>query len=387
MAGLLLAFPLRVAGQDPAPAASVEAEEEAHALDTAFQTRGRAQVLLEGQTFAGFRSSQTATEDFSEFVLDRAELGTTLLTGRFGSELRLEAIRSVSPQSVMGIDGDSLLLRVKRAWAFGRQELGPGAVEGRLGLIPDVWKELLENDYDLRGLAPTLSERAGYFDTSDLGLMAGWDGWENRVRVRVQVSNGEGRSQPERNTGKNTTVAATFTPVAVDVHRGPIRVSVHGAWRQGSEGFANARSHRMATGLTFVAPCPRAGVEYVRALGWDGRPEVVSEALGMYANSYFGTRWIGGAVRHDRVNTDTAREQAGVQRTTIALYTDLLGQVDSRQVVRPPLSLGFDLVRLYAAVELDRYQDNAGALPGVADASNATRWMLLLTANGFRALR
>lgn len=349
------------------------------------------ELALEAQLVTRLVSTQTAGDDFTEFLIDRAELGAMYRYGQWGAELRLEAIRSSSPGSVMGIDGDSLLLRLKRGWGFGRFQLTPyHSVEVRAGLIPDAYKELLENDYDLRGLAPTMTERARFFDTADIGAMVGWDGWEQRVRLRVELSNGEGRNQVERNNGKNTTIAFTVTPLALRVHRGPLHISIHGAWRDGSLGVGNARNHRLAAGVTFVGPCPRAGFEFVRASGYDGRAEQVAQGWAVWANSYFATHWIGGAFRYDSVvpdvdvTGDDVRSR-GTRRITAALYSDLFGAVTSEQRTRPPLGLGFSLMRVYAAVEWDRFDELAGVLPGSGSAANTTRYMLLIQANGYRS--
>ncbi len=285
----------------------------------------------------------------------------------------------------MGIDGDSILVRMKRAWAFGDFRVADSHhIHARAGLIPDVYKELLENDYDLRGLAPTMTERASFFSTSDIGAMVGWDGFDRRVRVRAGVANGEGRNQVELNQGKNATLAVTVTPVAFDVHRGPLRMSLHGAARYGTSGAGDAADHRLAAGFTFVGPCPRAGIEFVRAIGYAQRGDLVAQGWGFWANSYFATHWIGGAFRYDTVRVDAARSDSGAHRTTIALYSDLAVAVTSEQVTRPPLGLGFNLIRLFAAVQLDRYGTSATPLPGSGQVADTTRYMLILQANGYR---
>jgi hypothetical protein len=345
-------------------------------------------LAIEAQLFSTFSAADSGASQFSEFTLPRAELGAMYRFGQFGAELRLEGVRSASPQSSMGIDGNSLLIRVKRGWAFGQFDLAPGhQLYGRIGLIPDAYKELLENDYDLRGLAPTMTERGSFFDTSDLGAMAGWDGFDRRVRVRAEVANGEGRNQIELNEGKNTTLAFSVTPVAFDVHRGPLRMSLHGAARLGSQGAGSALNNRLAAGFTFVGPCPRAGVEFVRAVGYAQRPELVAQGWGFWANSYFATHWIGGALRYDTIRVDADIADSGAHRTTIALYSDLAGSVTSEQVTRPPLGLGFNLIRLFAAMQLDRYGTDAVPLPGSGQAANTNRYMLILQANGYRELR
>lgn len=354
---------------------------------SAIERRADTALALEAQIIAGVRSTHTDAEDFPEFVLDRAELGTTFSSGFFRSELQLESLRSTSPQSVFGIDGDSILIRVRTAWGAGRWEVGPGAIEARLGLIPDSWRELLEQPYNLRGVSATLSERAGYFAASDLGGAVLWDAWQRRVQLSVQFANGEATNQPERNRGKNTLVAGSFSPLATLVRQGELRLSLLGGWQRGTEGFANGRNHRVATALALETPWIDAGAEYVRGWGWQARPDIVSDAVGVYANGALGTRWVGLAVRHDRVNTDLAIEEATTQRTAVALYSDLIAPTLVAADADAAGEAFGNIVRLYVGVEFDRVGAASGPLPGVPAAADATRVMLLLHAHGVRSFR
>ena len=64
-------------------------------------------LVVDGDVFAGFQTEATDAESSSEFVLDRAELGAAWLWQcRFGTELRLEGVRSAGPNSAFGVAGD-----------------------------------------------------------------------------------------------------------------------------------------------------------------------------------------------------------------------------------------------------------------------------------------
>ena len=66
------------------------------------------EIDLEAQAFAGYRYEGNEAEDFNAYELTRAELGTWLrFNPHLGGELRIEAIRSAGPQSLIGVDGDS----------------------------------------------------------------------------------------------------------------------------------------------------------------------------------------------------------------------------------------------------------------------------------------
>ena len=87
-------------------------------------------ALAEFEMFAHGLELRAGDARRSEAALSRAEVGLQIgfasnadrlggqATAEAFGELRLEAIRSTTPQSGFGVDGDSLVLRVKRAsWA------------------------------------------------------------------------------------------------------------------------------------------------------------------------------------------------------------------------------------------------------------------------------
>ncbi len=325
-------------------------------------------LVVDGDVFAGFQTEATDAESSSEFVLDRAELGAAWLwQGRFGTELRLEGVRSAGPNSAFGVAGDSVLLRVKRAHAFATVDAGPGEVVADAGMVMDAWVGTLLPHYDHRGLSPLVSQQMGLFDDADLGGTVGWRGFDRRVSILAQMTNGEGRTLPEQNTGKNLTLVASGTPVAVSIHRGEIRVGLHAVYRQGSVGIGSARDHRYGGALTLQFPCPQAGVEYVRALGYAGEGDREATAIGAWASSWLGTHWAGLALRFDQVNTDTALDDAVFQRTTLSAFSDLLDPARTGRA---------NLLRVYAGVELDRYGADAGPVPGAASALDTTRFFV-----------
>lgn len=322
-------------------------------------------IVLAGDVFAGFHHDSTDAESASEFVLERAEIGASWLwQGRFGGEVRVEGLRSAGPNSAFGVAGDSVLLRVKRAHAFAMLDLGPGQALVDAGMVRDAWTGTLLPHYDHRGLSPLLSQQAGLFDDSDLGGTVGWRGLDDRLTVLAQLTNGEGRALPEQNAGKNMTLVASGVPVAASIHRGDIRVGLHAVYRQGSVGIGSARDHRYGGALTLQFPCPQAGIEYIRALGYAGEGDREAAAIGAWASSWLGTHWAGLALRYDQIDTDTALDDAVFRRTTVAAFSDLLDPADAGRS---------NLLRVYAGVELDRFGDDAGPVPGGAAAVDTTR--------------
>jgi hypothetical protein len=200
--------------------------------------------------------------DLSQIRLDRGEVGATVGLGpQAGAELRLETVRSAAEGGVLGIDGDSLVVRIKRAQVFGHYDVGDVHLVGALGFTPDAWIASLEQDYTLRPLSPTASERLLDWAPSDLALFAAAE--LGPARLSVTFGNGEGLRYPERNTGKTTTAVLEVDPY-VD---GTTRVRLLAMGKDGSLGPASVRDQRVGGGATFASDPASAGVELVRAYG------------------------------------------------------------------------------------------------------------------------
>ncbi len=344
-------------------------------------------MTLDSEVFTGFRHSALAGgRKLSEFALDRGELGTQLWWRPHwrvdtGVALRVEAVRSAGPQSLIGVDGNSLILRLAQAYGHAAVHLGPIDLGVRFGQVPERWIEQLEKGYDTRGADPLGSDRVVMFDRADLGATLTLSGWKGRFDVDASFTNGEGRAQLELNQGKNTTIIATARPWRTRHARGPIALAVHGMYRDGSYGVpvagAPGRNHRAGAALTFQSPWAFAGVEYVRAFGFNARPELVSDVIGAWASAYAYQPWVGLMAKYDHVRQDVATAGTQVHVVSAALFSDVFGY-SFRNRRR---------VRLYAGYQYEGYGPNAGPVPGAPEAANTHRFMLQLTAQGlFRVL-
>ena len=344
-------------------------------------------MTLDSEVFTGFRHSALAGgRKLSEFALDRGELGTQLWWRPHwrvdtGVALRVEAVRSAGPQSLIGVDGNSLILRLAQAYGHAAVHLGPIDIGARFGQVPERWIEQLEKGYDTRGADPLGSDRVVMFDRADLGATLTLSGWKGRFDVDASFTNGEGRAQLELNQGKNTTIIATARPWRTRHARGPIALAVHGMYRDGSYGVpvagAPGRNHRAGAALTFQSPWAFAGVEYVRAFGFNARPELVSDVIGAWASAYAYQPWVGLMAKYDHVRQDVATAGTQVHVVSAALFSDVFGY-SFRNRRR---------VRLYAGYQYEGYGPNAGPVPGAPEAANTHRFMLQLTAQGlFRVL-
>lgn len=225
----------------------------------------------------------------SEFRLDRGELGATIRPNEYvGAELRLESIRSAADGGSLGIQGDSLVMRVKRAQVFGDYvfDTSPEGlhVHGALGITPDPWITALETEYPLRPLSATASERGLGWPTSDLSALARIE--YRFVRASVSIGNGEGLDYPERNNGKTTTGVIEAVPFDLrDPRSGrPIaRLRLAGVARDGSVGPARVRERRFGGAATLWTPIVSAGGEVVQGSGIGDRGDLEALALAGWA--------------------------------------------------------------------------------------------------------
>ncbi|HEX7704804.1 MAG TPA: hypothetical protein VF403_28885 [Kofleriaceae bacterium] len=210
----------------------------------------------------------------SEFRLDRGELGTVVGLGHyFATELRLESVRSAAEGGALGVDGDSIVIRVKRAQVFGDYDVDKLHLHGAGGITPDPWITALETDYPLRPLSATASERVLGWPTSDLaglGRVA-----YGPVRLSVSFGNGEGLDYPERNNGKTTTAVVEAEPLAM----AEARLRLAAVARDGSVGPGLVRDRRFGGAATLWTEMVSAGGELVKAYGIADRGDLEALAL------------------------------------------------------------------------------------------------------------
>ncbi|MCA9563119.1 MAG: hypothetical protein KC561_06500 [Myxococcales bacterium] len=326
------------------------------------------------QIFADYtHTNPTASDSFDEFSLRRAELGVSYSAGSiFRAVTTLEAIRAAGEGSFFGVDGNSLLVRVKHAFADVDLAVGPISFEIRAGLIPEIVVEFLESGYGLRGISATAGEHFGFFDTSDLGASLGV-GVLDAVFFQAQVTNGEGRNEVEQNDGKNLTLQLIGQLTALDVLGDRLRLAAGVSWRDGSLGIGSARNQRVAAGLFALHPRFGAGAEIHFADGYAGRPDRTARGIGAWGEGFALPPWLGAFVRIDRFDGDPDHATDSGQLTlTAGLYSEPL---DALLDDFAPLG---GTVRLYAGYRMERYGDDAEPLPGVASVADSDQFFLSL---------
>lgn len=336
-----------------------------------------------GQIFADYAFTHSEAQRFNEFVLRRAELGLGVVKdGRYGFIVNTEAIRSAGPRSYFGIDDNSLVMRVKQGFGFAHPELGPGKLTLRIGLIPDVWVEVVEQAYDLRGIAPLTAEQSRFYDTSDVGVSVAYELWDELLELRVGLTNGEGRNQYELNTGKNTTAVLSVRPVRFELLGEDAVLGIHGSYRDGSIGTSARQSHRISGALTLTHPRLFVGGDYSHAMGYLGRGDLDARLIGVWASAALSPRWLGVFARFSRVRTDLSADDADATTIGAGLYADLIEAGDIPRSV-----LGFPRLRLYASWRNETFGEQAALVAGAPEATNANVFLLTLSARGNAVLQ
>lgn len=338
-------------------------------------------VFLGAQVFTGIDATVTATAPGAvvpAFRLDRLELGGGgRWQRRLGGLVRLEAIRSAAPQSAFGIDGNSLLPRLKLAYGNASTGFAVGDVavdvELRAGLVPEVWLETLERRLGARGLLPLPSERAGLLSASDLGATLAVAIADGLFDVRVAIGNGEGRTELERNASKNLTAVAAVVPIVLDVFGAPLAIGGQLGGRYGTLGIADVADHRLAVALFASHPRLRIGCEAAAGQGLQQRSEQRPLVVGGFVDALVVPAWLGLAVRGDTSSVDVGVPRSFVHRGLIAAFSDLGTDAATSSNGR---------ARLFGGIEGIFTDDDAGPIAGIPAAGNALRVFVQLEMTG-----
>lgn len=334
----------------------------------------RAVLAIDGEVFTGY-GYQTRTRGAGEaeatnaFFIDRAELGVGYAAeSGLGAELRLEAVRTAAEGSYIGVDGNSLVMRVRRARGFYSGELGPVGIDVELGLLTDPWLAALLPRFHLRATGALLAEQFSLFDANELGAVLGLRFWGDRVTLALGVTNGEGRAETELNTDKTFTGRLTLELPVARVAGEPLNVGLHGVARVGSTGVdpEPARSDRLGGALTIDHPDYGLGAMYLRAMGIEGRGDEDGEAIEVWADARLVAEWLGVAVRWSQLGRRPAGgDVAARQRLTAGLFGDLNA-----------LLPGLSRTRLYLLYDDEQVDAGAGPVPGVSEQTTGVRLVL-----------
>ena len=203
-----------------------------------------------------------------ELVRGHASIDGTYRFSR--ARMVLEAVRSESEGALVGVAGDSLVVRIREAWVgfhYPEHDTGGWGTEMRAGVVPTLTIPELEGTWDLRAVTPVPLESTGLLAPADLGGTATLKLPRGFGHVDVGLFDGEGYTNQELNRGKNLEMAATVHPFAYYKRAQPL--AVFGSFVLGSSGTGLAQSNRATGGLLWQGQRVRAGTSFTYAWGYD----------------------------------------------------------------------------------------------------------------------
>ncbi|MBX3196523.1 MAG: hypothetical protein KF894_00100 [Labilithrix sp.] len=210
------------------------------------------------RSFAGPGDNRTW---FHAFDVPRAHAALEGELDAARGRIVLEATRSASEGSLLGVAGDSLVLRLREAYgAYRVAEL----LELSAGVVPTLTVPNLDGTWMLRPVAPSALEASALMSPADLGAKARVDlprgyGW-----VAAAAYNGDGYTSRELNRGKSFEGAAELHPLP----NGALRpLGVFGSYVAGSTGTSRARADRVTGGLVWQGARVRGGAYFTHAWG------------------------------------------------------------------------------------------------------------------------
>jgi hypothetical protein len=206
-------------------------------------------------------SGSTGTQWFHEFEIPRAHASLSGGWGPVRARVVLEAVRSASEGALLGVAGDSFVMRLREASA-GYRYREILAIDA--GVVPTLTIPELDGTFNLRAIGATPLEATGLGSPADLGATVRVTFPQGYGFAAVGAYNGEGYTNRELNRGKNLEGAVEIHPAASTAAR---PFAIFASYVNGSSGTGSARANRLTTGLLWQGRRIRAGADFVYAWG------------------------------------------------------------------------------------------------------------------------
>ncbi len=173
----------------------------------------------------------------------------------------VEATRSASDGALIGVAGDSLVLRIREAYASYRV-VKP--LELAAGVLPTLTVPELDGTWMLRAIAPSGLEANGLLTPADVGARSRADLPDGYGWVAAAAYNGDGYTSRELNRGKTFEGAGELHPLPL----GSLQpLGVFASYVAGSTGTSSARADRVTGGLVWQDGRVRGGAFFTNAWG------------------------------------------------------------------------------------------------------------------------
>jgi hypothetical protein len=221
------------------------------------------------EVFAQYALRDTRAQDgttswFHQFDVPRVWVG---LEGEFADvhgRVILEGVRSASGGALIGVAGDSIVARVREAWAGYRPF---AALDLRAGVVPTLVVPTLDAAWGLRALGPTAYEAWGFGAPADLGAQALLSLPGGYGTIGAAFTNGEGYASPERNRGKNAAFSVAIKPSPTGV-LAPLALLA--AYERGSSGTGSSGIDRFTGAALFAGERVQGLASWTWGRGLDG---------------------------------------------------------------------------------------------------------------------
>jgi hypothetical protein len=258
--------PVAPVPQAPPIEERVEAYEGRAAPPTSAGTTEFAAKLRPGmEVFAEYAYRRTEYPDgastwYHELDVPRVHLSLDGEAGDARGRILIEGVHSAGEGALVGVAGDSLVLRAREAYAAYRVWW----LEGMAGIVPKLTLPELDGTWMLRAVAAAPQETSGILFPADVGARVRMELPEQHGWAAVAIYNGEGYTNRELNRGKNFEVAASIHPLG----EGPLLpLAIFASYELGSSGTGLARADRATGALLWQGELVRAGVGGTYAWG------------------------------------------------------------------------------------------------------------------------
>lgn len=233
--------------------------------------------LIAAYAFRGTVSKTGPFQWFHQFEVPRALGIVRFAAGPAVAALGVEGVYSSSEGALVGVSGDSFVVRIREA-RVGARPTSWLAVDA--GIVPTLVIPVIDAAFGLRALGASAIEQRGIASPADLGLSARVTFPRGYGFGAVSAYNGEGYTNRELNRGKNIELAALLRP-APGGSFAPL--GLFAAYQNGSSGTGLSRADRVTAALLWEGDRLRGGAALTYALGVadDGQREaaVVDVAL------------------------------------------------------------------------------------------------------------
>lgn len=243
--------------EDPAPLGRAAPPTEAG-------THGDGRIRAGLEVFASYTYRNLGDSWFHQFDVPRVHGAVEGEYEHVRGRVVVEAVRSASEGALVGVAGDSLVVRIREGYAAYRP-VAP--LELSAGVVPTMTVPDLDGTWMMRAIAPSGLENGGLMAAADLGAKARVDlpsgyGW-----VGSALYNGDGYTSRELNRGKSFEGAAEIHPLPAVASEVLKPLGVLGSYVSGSTGTSLARANRLTGGLLWQGERVRAGAYATYAWG------------------------------------------------------------------------------------------------------------------------